>query len=35
MANFLELQDKIGYEYKKEKLMRQELTQSSFENEKH
>ena len=26
MANFLELQDKIGYEFKQEKLLRQALT---------
>ena len=35
MANFLELQDKIGYEFKQEKLLRQALTHSSFANEKH
>ena len=35
MANFLELQDKIGYEFKQEKLPRQALTHSSFANEKH
>ena len=35
MANFLELQDKIGYEFKQEKLLRQALTHSSCANEKH
>ena len=35
MANFLELQEKIGYEFKQEKLLRQALTHSSFANEKH
>ena len=35
MANFLELQDKIGYEFKQEKLLRQALTHSSYANEKH
>lgn len=30
MANFLELQDKIGYEFKQEKLLRQALTHSSL-----
>ena len=35
MENFLELQDKIGYEFKQEKLLRQALTHSSFANEKH
>ena len=34
-GKFLELQDKIGYEFKQEKLLRQALTHSSFANEKH
>ena len=33
MANFLELQDKIGYEFKQEKLLRQALTQLFCERE--
>jgi ribonuclease-3 len=35
MSRFTELQEIIGYQYKKEGLLRQALTHSSYANEKH